>query len=71
MLTANDREPDVASVTTLYESSRAVGGAIGNAISGAIWTNLLLSRLQKYLPPSAQSQARQIQNSLWWQRRSL
>lgn len=50
-------------MTTLYESSRAIGGAVGTAISGAIWANLLIKRLEKYLPPSAQSQAAQIQNS--------
>ncbi|KAH8128477.1 MFS general substrate transporter [Trichoderma asperelloides] len=48
---------DVASVTTLYEVSGAVGGAIGNALSGIIWTALLLPRLRINLPASAQSAA--------------
>lgn len=63
MLSVSCSQSDVASVTTLYEASRAVGGAVGNAISSALWTNLLLSRLQEYLPPSAQPKAQQIQNS--------
>lgn len=50
-------------MTTLYECSRAIGGAIGTAVSGAIWANVLITRLQKYLPPSAQSQAAKISNS--------
>lgn len=59
----NGRYAEVASVTTLYEASRAVGGAVGNAISGAIWTNLLILRLHKYLPAHTQSAAVKIQNS--------
>ncbi|KAK3185939.1 hypothetical protein K4F52_005394 [Lecanicillium sp. MT-2017a] len=57
------KHQDIASVTTLYEVARALGGAVGNAISGAIWTNLLLSRLQQHLPEAAQSNAAAIKNS--------
>jgi hypothetical protein len=53
----------VASVTTLYEVSGAVGGAVGNAISGIVWTALLLPRLRTNLPAAAQSAAVEIQNS--------
>ncbi|KAM0256821.1 hypothetical protein ACHAQJ_004773 [Trichoderma viride] len=60
---ARSKHQDVASVTTLYEVSGAVGGAVGNAISGIIWTALLLPRLRTNLPATAQSAAVEIQNS--------
>lgn len=54
---------DVANVTTLYETLRVIGSATGSAISGAIWTHMLLSRLQTHLPAAAQGRAAAIQNS--------
>ncbi|OAA69162.1 siderochrome-iron transporter MirC [Cordyceps fumosorosea ARSEF 2679] len=55
---------DVANVTTLYEAARAIGGAIGTAISGSIWTRLLLSKLEAHLPEASKSSAVAIQDSL-------
>ncbi|KAJ3477781.1 hypothetical protein NLG97_g8748 [Lecanicillium saksenae] len=57
------RHQDVANVTTLYEAARAIGGAIGNAISGSIWTRLLLLKLETHLPEASKSQAVRIQDS--------
>ncbi len=47
----------------LYEAARAIGGAIGNAISGSVWTRLLLIKLEAHLPAAAKSKATGIQNS--------
>ncbi|KAJ6785211.1 hypothetical protein PWT90_02945 [Aphanocladium album] len=57
------RHQDVANVTTLYEAARAISGAIGNAISGSIWTRLLRSKLESHLPAASKSQAARIQDS--------
>ncbi|KAF8880998.1 drug:h+ antiporter [Infundibulicybe gibba] len=41
---------DVAMVTALVLLFTEVGGAIGSAIAGAIWSNMMPRRLEKYLP---------------------
>ncbi|EPS38164.1 hypothetical protein H072_8072 [Dactylellina haptotyla CBS 200.50] len=41
---------DVGLATALFLTSISVGQAIGSAISGAIWTNNLLPKLNQYLP---------------------
>ncbi|GFF58861.1 siderophore iron transporter mirB [Aspergillus udagawae] len=43
----------VAAVLALLFVMGSIGGSIGSAICGAIWTNTFLSRLKKNLPPSA------------------
>ena len=48
---------DVAAATAIFLTIVEIGGAVGNAISGAIWTNKLLPKLQQYLPPKAQANA--------------
>ena len=48
---------DVAAATAIYLTIVEVGGAVGAAISGAIWNANVLKKLQLYLPPEAQSQA--------------
>ncbi|PQK12363.1 hypothetical protein BB8028_0003g09800 [Beauveria bassiana] len=55
---------DVANVTMLYETARAIGGAIGNAIAGSIWTRLLLTKLKAHLPRVTESSAIGIRDSL-------
>ncbi|KAM3445509.1 hypothetical protein NHJ13734_000422 [Beauveria thailandica] len=55
---------DVANVTMLYETARAIGGAIGNAIAGSIWTKLLLAKLESHLPRASESSAIGIRDSL-------
>ncbi|KAF1849252.1 siderophore iron transporter mirC [Cucurbitaria berberidis CBS 394.84] len=41
----------VAAVTTVWLTILQVGGAVGSAISGAIWSTYIPSKLQLYLPP--------------------
>lgn len=43
----------VAAVLAMLYVSGSIGGAIGNTISGAIWTNTFLKALMKELPESA------------------
>ncbi|KAL2036510.1 hypothetical protein N7G274_010740 [Stereocaulon virgatum] len=55
---------DVAAATAIFLTIVEIGGAVGNAISGAVWTANLQSRLVKYLPPSAQADATLIFGNL-------
>ncbi|KAF6805734.1 siderophore iron transporter mirb [Colletotrichum sojae] len=48
---------DVAVGLALLGLVTSVGGAIGQSISGAIWTNLMPSKLERYLPDELKSQA--------------
>ncbi|GLB36916.1 putative major facilitator superfamily protein [Lyophyllum shimeji] len=41
---------DVAMVTTMVLLITEIGGSIGSAIAGAIWTNLMPGRLARHLP---------------------
>lgn len=41
----------VAAATTIFLTILEVGGAVGAAVSGAIWTTYVPSKLQQYLPP--------------------
>ena len=51
---------DVAAATALYLTVVEIGGAAGGAISGAVWTSNLPSKLQMYLPSETRSQAFEI-----------
>ncbi|KAH4929166.1 hypothetical protein HBI24_192330 [Parastagonospora nodorum] len=63
VLSAVDHQHTSSAMSLLYVSG-AFGGAIGPAISGAIWTNVFPSALAHYLPESAQDQAALIAASL-------
>ncbi|KAF5368687.1 hypothetical protein D9615_010309 [Tricholomella constricta] len=41
---------DVAMVTAVILLITEIGGAVGSAVAGAIWTNLMPARLERYLP---------------------
>ena len=55
---------DVAGATAIFLTVVEVGGAVGNAISGAVWTANIPVKLTKYLPPDAQSDAALIFGNL-------
>ncbi|KAL1601586.1 hypothetical protein SLS60_006501 [Paraconiothyrium brasiliense] len=47
---ASASHQQVAAVTTVWLTLLEVGGAVGSAISGAIWSTYVPHKLQKYLP---------------------
>lgn len=55
---------DVAVGLALLALVTSVGGAIGQSISGAIWTNLMPSKLESYLPDELKDQALTIYGDL-------
>lgn len=55
---------DVAVSLALLALVTSVGGAVGQTISGAIWTNTLPGKLQEYLPDDLKSQAATIYGDL-------
>jgi predicted MFS family arabinose efflux permease len=54
----------VAAVLAMLYVSGSVGGAVGNTISGAIWTNTFFDALKRNLPESALPQVATIYSSL-------
>ncbi|KAL4885811.1 siderophore iron transporter mirB [Aspergillus karnatakaensis] len=63
VLAAVDHQHVAAALAVLFISG-GIGGAVGNAISGAIWTNTFLPALQRNLPESALPNALTIYSSL-------
>ena len=54
----------VAAATASFLTILEIGGAVGNAISGAIWTANVPKKLQAYLPPETRDQAETIFGSV-------
>lgn len=48
---ASASHQQVAAATTVFLTILEVGGAVGSAVSGAIWSTYVPSKLQQYLPP--------------------
>lgn len=59
-VTADAEHQHLASVLGLLGMSGYIGSAIGNSISGAIWTNTLPEALNKFLPPEIRHMAGEI-----------
>ncbi|KAK3070391.1 hypothetical protein LTR53_010557, partial [Teratosphaeriaceae sp. CCFEE 6253] len=55
---------DVAAVLALLGLFGYMGGAVGNSISGAIWTNTLPQALERLLPEAVKPQAADIYGDL-------
>ena len=55
---------DVAAVTAIYLTIVEIGGAVGAAISGAVWTANIPRKLAQYLPPADQADAALIFGNL-------
>lgn len=55
---------DVAAVTAIFLTIVEIGGAVGAAISGAVWTAKIPKKLTQYLPPAAQADATLIYGNL-------
>ncbi|KAJ4348102.1 uncharacterized protein N0V89_009474 [Didymosphaeria variabile] len=63
VLAAADHQ-HVAAVLALLNVIGTIGGAVGNTISGAIWTNTFSQALTRYLPEDAQASLEDIYGSL-------
>lgn len=48
---ASASHQQVAAATTVFLTILEIGGAVGAAVSGAIWTTYVPRKLQEYLPP--------------------
>jgi MFS transporter, SP family, sugar:H+ symporter len=57
---ASVNHQQVAAVTTIWLTLLEVGGAVGSAISSAIWSTYIPRKLQAYLPPGADADASAI-----------
>ena len=57
---ASANHQEVAAATAIFLTALEMGGAVGSAISGAIWTSSVPSKLQQYLPPESQKDAQEI-----------
>lgn len=59
---ANHQE--VAAITAIFLTALEMGGAVGSAISGAIWTHSVSKKLFLYLPDASKPEASEIFGSL-------
>ncbi|TGJ85622.1 hypothetical protein E0Z10_g3149 [Xylaria hypoxylon] len=61
---ASASHQQVAAATAVFLTLVELGGAVGAAISGAVWTQLIPSKLSQYLPAELVSQAHTIFGSV-------
>ncbi|CAG8054881.1 unnamed protein product [Penicillium olsonii] len=57
---ASASHQDVAAATAMFLTSMEMGGAVGAAISGAVWSSAIPHKLLKYLPEETKNQAGDI-----------
>ena len=61
---ASATHQEVAAVTAIFLTIVEIGGAVGSAISGAVWTANIPKKLALYLPDNAKGDALKIFGSL-------
>ncbi|KAI1269920.1 siderophore iron transporter mirC [Xylariaceae sp. FL1019] len=57
---ASASHQQVAAATAVFLTLVEIGGAVGAAVSGAVWTQLIPAKLDSYLPASALADAKTI-----------
>ncbi|KAL2384971.1 hypothetical protein RJZ90_001587 [Blastomyces dermatitidis] len=57
---ASASHQEVAAATAMFLTSLEMGGAVGSAISGAVWTSAIPKKLALYLPAESQGDAKEI-----------
>jgi hypothetical protein len=57
---ASASHQEVAAVTAMFLTALEMGGAVGSAISGVIWTSSIPEKLHMYLPAENQTDAAEI-----------
>ena len=61
---ASVNHQEVAAATAIFLTSMEIGGAVGSAISGAIWTTSIPQKLAEYLPPETRDRAAEIYGNI-------
>ncbi|CAG7939949.1 unnamed protein product [Penicillium salamii] len=61
---AASKHEDYAAMLALLSTFGNIGGAVGNSVSGAIWTNILPNKLREYLPSETRDSWSEIYESL-------
>jgi hypothetical protein len=61
---ASASHQQVAAATAAFLTILEIGGAVGAAISGAVWSHFIPTKLAKYAPPSIQNQTVLIYGNL-------
>ena len=61
---ASASHQEVGAATAIFLTFLEIGGAVGSAISGAIWTSGVLPKLRAYLPSDLKDQAHVIYGSV-------
>ncbi|EMC99081.1 hypothetical protein BAUCODRAFT_31368 [Baudoinia panamericana UAMH 10762] len=61
---ASASHSEVGAATAAFLTLLEIGGAVGSAISGSIWSSNILPKLQAYLPPETKDRATDIFGSI-------
>ena len=56
------RHQEVGIATAMFLTFTSLGGSVGSAIAGAIWTSILPARLEKYLPDMSKDERARLFN---------